>query len=182
MLDLLKPAVQRCCIVVCVNRDGFLNNDWAVVNLFINEVDGDPGERHSVLDRTLDGVGAGEGWEQSRVDVDDRVRKSFDGARSKNAHEPRQNETFGAIPIGQVTQGCCERCPRVEIGPRNDLCRYACICCPLESPHGRSVGDNDSYDVSPFQILNVDERLEVAAATGDKNGERERNVRHRSGF
>ncbi len=108
MLDLLDPAVQRRRVVVGLNPNGFLKDDRAVVHLFVDEVDGDPGECDPVIERVLNGVGAGEGGEQGGVNVDDRVRESFDGVRSKDPHETRQDETFRAEPIGCVTHGCAE--------------------------------------------------------------------------
>ena len=73
-------------VVVFVDGDGALEDDDAVVDVLVDEVDGAAGDVDAEGQGLLLRVEAGEGREQGRVDVDDAVGEGGDKGWRDDAH------------------------------------------------------------------------------------------------
>ncbi len=120
MLDRLETFVEADGIVGRFDRHGSLGDDRSVVHQLIDEMHRNPGFRHSGFERLLDCVRTGEGWQERRMHVDDRVREAFDGRRSQDPHEPGEDEGLRTRRVGGVAHRGCERFAIFEVGPRDD--------------------------------------------------------------
>ena len=77
----LDPSVERLSVVLRQYGKRLLRNDWTVVNLLVDKVDGDASGRDPVLECVFDGTCTGKRRQKRRMDVDDRMRKSLDRLR-----------------------------------------------------------------------------------------------------
>ena len=76
--------------VVVEDGDGALEDDDAVVDALVDEVDGAAGDFCAELKGLGLGVQTGKAGEQAGVDVEDAVRKCLDKGRRDDAHVARE--------------------------------------------------------------------------------------------
>ena len=84
-------------VVGVEDRDGALEDDGAVIELVVDEVDGAAGDFDAVVEGLLLGVEAGEGWEQGGVDVQDAVWKGCDEVGGEQAHVAGEDDQVDFI-------------------------------------------------------------------------------------
>ena len=81
MLDAVDSGEQARRRVIPPDRDSLLQDDRAMVPLFVDEVHRDPGDLRAPSERVADRVRSGESRQQRRVDVQDAVAKAPDEDR-----------------------------------------------------------------------------------------------------
>jgi len=80
-----------------VDADRVLEQDRTGIDAVVDEVDGDAEDAHAVGDGLADGVEAGEGGQQRRMDVDDPVAEGGDEARAEDRHVAGRDDGLGAV-------------------------------------------------------------------------------------
>ena len=152
--------------------DGFLEEDDAVVELLVDEVDGASNDVDAVVEGLLLGVEAREGRQQRRMDVQNAVGEGLNEFTREQAHVSSEadeidvmlveaGDDFGVMLSALASAGLdgdgieAERAGGVETG-----------CVGL-------VGDDDG-DLAAGEFAGVDvfgDGEEVGAASGEKNAE-----------
>ena len=86
-----------------VDRDGALDEDDAVVELLVDEVDGAAGDADAVLPGLVLGVEAGEGGEEGGVDVEDAVREGLNEGGGEQAEVAGEADEIdaGLVEVGE---------------------------------------------------------------------------------
>lgn len=72
--------------VVVEDRDCGLEENWAAVEIFIDEVDGAAGDLYPVCEGLVLGVEAGESGQQGRVNVEDAIGELRNELSTQEAH------------------------------------------------------------------------------------------------
>ena len=83
-------------VVRVEDGNGALQDDGAVVDSFVDEVNGAAGDFRTVVERLLLGVETGEGGQQRRMDVEDALRKGSDEGGGKDAHVAGEDDPVDA--------------------------------------------------------------------------------------
>ena len=83
--------------VVVEDGNGALRDDGAAVQSLVNEVDGAAAHFDAVGDGLSLRVEAGEGGEQTRMDVQDAPAKNFDEGGREHAHETGEADEFDVV-------------------------------------------------------------------------------------
>jgi hypothetical protein len=154
--------------VVCgQNRDGALEDDDAVVEVLVDEMDGTAGDGYAVVEGLLLGVEAGKGGEQGGVDVEDAVGKGVDEFGREQAHVAGETNEIdiGGAKVGEHVA--------VVIGARAasgdaDLGGQAEVASGLDAGGVSDVGE-DERDFGVGELAGADvagDGEEVGAAAG----------------
>ena len=83
---------ERVGIVGLEDGNAALEDDNAVIQVLVDEVDGAAGEFAAVVEGLQLGFEAGEGWQQRGVDVEDPVGEGGDELGRKQAHVARKDD------------------------------------------------------------------------------------------
>lgn len=91
------PLVQP--FLAVPGEDGYrgLRQDGAVVDLVVDEMDGNAGYLHAVGERLSHGVRAAERRQQRGMGVDDTVRKPLDELGAHDLHETGEDHQMGLV-------------------------------------------------------------------------------------
>src|SRR3954468_24897001 len=144
-----------------------LEDDRAAVDPLVDEMHGNSGNLHAVVDRLLDRADSRESGQQRRVHVDDLVREPPDEDRRQQLHEAREHHELGVLGLDPVAE--CRVAVRpvtvVLLGEDGGLDSGApgALEAAGVSPVRRHAHDLDIAAMEP-----VDKRLEVAALTRDE--------------
>ena len=166
--------------VVFEDGDRLLPDDWAVVVLVVDEVDGaagdaDAGVEHGLVDVVAVHAGAAEGGDQRGVDVDDAAGEvgRHGGEFQEAGHGDVVDAGVAAGGEDGVAEGFVAGAAGGEIAAAND-CVWGCrlSSAKLKSAGFGDAGD-DEADVDRQLAFGceVDEILERAAGAGDEDGE-----------
>lgn len=104
MFDRLEPGVQRLDRVCIENGHGLLRNDRSVIDLLVDEMDGDPRLLDSESQRFFDRMRARERRQQRWMNVQDRIWEPLNGFGRKNPHEAGKHHEFNTKPVEQIAQ------------------------------------------------------------------------------
>ncbi len=171
MLDGAQTFVQGRAGVTGQDIDRLLRDDRPVIDELVDEMHGDPGAVDPGGQRVSHRVGAAEGRQQRRMDVDDTVRPTVEECCGQDAHEAGEHDEVGAGRGDGVSEA---RLPACTIGPveRDGMRRDACLAGTLE---GRCVvyvaEHSDEFSGDLASADRCDERDEVAARSGGEDGD-----------
>ena len=98
MLDLEDAGGHAVDVVLGRDRDRSLEDDRAVVDALIDEMNGRAGDPHAVLDRLTLRVQPFERGQQRRMDVDDALRKARGGRVSPGGRTSPDDEADARRP------------------------------------------------------------------------------------
>lgn len=139
MLDGLNPAMQRLDIVGGHDGDRLLSDNRPMINVFINEVDGDTGRLDTIRQSFFDGASTRESWKQGGVDIHDTLREPSHGFYGENSHESSEDYEFNLVAIQQIADGGGKRGPIRVVGPVDDLRRDPGGLCPEQTARAMTV-------------------------------------------
>ena len=139
-----------------VNGNRFLKEDRSVVNLVVDEMDRRAGDLHSVLERVSNAMGAGEGRQQRRMEIDQSTRERIHENRCKYSHEAGRHYEVGTGCTDFVRKGSAPLGARSVGGWLHD----GGLDPPLVSrfhPSARPVGGDESHGARhPARVARVD--------------------------
>ncbi len=162
------------CVVGFEDGDGALQDDDALVEVFVDEVDGAAGYFDAVVEGLGLSVEAGEGGKQRGMDVEDAIGEGGDELGRKQAHVAGEDD--------EVDLGFEEGGDHVEVvlGAGSALRSENFRCEPqlggaFDSRSIRDVGkDEGDLGVDLSGSDGVGDGEEVGAASGEKDAEAER--------
>ena len=99
MLLLEDAGRQGLVGIVVVYRDGLLQDDDAVVDGFVDEVDGAAGDLGPIVEGLVLGVEAGEGGKQRGVDVEDAIGEGLHEGRRDDAHVAGETDEIDLVRV-----------------------------------------------------------------------------------
>src|SRR6185437_3740351 len=123
-------------------RDGFLENDDAVVEFLVDEMDGASGDLDAVEPGLLLSVEAGEGGQQRGMDVEDALRKGADEFRREQAHVSGENDEIDLMLAQCGDHVSVMLGAFASVGLDNDGFESA-LACFLQAGGIGFVGDDD---------------------------------------
>jgi len=166
MLYRLDPVMKGSFVVVFFHPYRFLTDDGSVVDLFVDEVHGNPCHFDTVGERLLHGVRSGKCGQQRRMDVDDSIRKAPDRFGCEDPHETGQHDRLGAGFVDRITD---VRGEQGSVGvPGDHPGRYTRSTRALEASGVGSVGDHKHDPI--LGLVGIDQSLEVRSRSGDEDG------------
>lgn len=157
-------------IFVGEDRNGALQNDDAVIEMFIDEVHGAAGPLDAIVKGLLLRIEAGKCGKQRRMDVEDAIGKGCDEIRREQAHVASQNYKVDAVfakagdDVG-VMFGAWTTFGNVE------SCRNAELACGGQAGRVGDVGDRyRDFNFLKFSSPDrIGDRKEVRAAAGEQH-------------
>ena len=168
----LNPGVERLGVVAIKDGHRLLRNDRSVIHLFVDEVDGDPGQCDTVLQCLLDCMRSGERRKQCRMHIDDRVGKPLDRRWGEDTHEAGKDDRGGAEVEGNVAYFSGEGLARCRFCPIDDDDRDSSSLRTLESRRLGPVRDNDGDSASEaVRSRCVDQCLKIGSTSRYENGD-----------
>ena len=180
VFDLADTVGQFVGGVVGVHGHRLLQDHGPVVVLLVDEVDGDAGPVHAVLDHGAMDVHAihafpAEGGEESRVDIRHAAPVCLNHVGRDFLHVACESNERGVVGVQRVQKGTAKRSRGLEGGRRDDLGWHPMTVGPLQ---GAGVGGvaHAAHDLG-WEVARVDlvqEGLEVGSAPGGKDGETHR--------
>jgi ABC-2 type transport system ATP-binding protein len=114
VLHCLYAVVEGCLRVTWQYGHGFLDQDWAVIDLVIDDVNGRTGDLDAVGECVAYGVRSGKGGQKRRVEIDQTSGEGIDDRRSKNPHKPRRHNEIGFKESNPVAKRIVPLGPRFE--------------------------------------------------------------------
>lgn len=164
------PVGEGVRIVGFEDGNGALEDDGAVVEVFVDEVDGASGDFYAVIEGLLLSVETWEGGKQRRMDVEDAVGKGCDEGRREQAHVSSEadkvdvvlaeaGDEVGVVVGARAAFGDEDGGGEVEVFGRGDA--------------GGVVDVGDRYrDFDPLELSGLDgirDGEEVGTAAGEEN-------------
>ena len=142
-----------------------------MVDLLVDEMDGDPGELHPVGKRLRHGMGTRKGRQQGWMSVENAIGEPGHCNGSEDPHEAGEHERTGVVNARSVAAGNGEIVTVVVRVPRHDLRCHACRCGTVERFHPRAIRDHDD-DIGRIArcCRRIEDRLEVGAAPRHEHG------------
>src|SRR4051812_9669808 len=172
VLDLVDPLLHNGDVPRIGKLESLLKEDGPAVDSLVDEMHGNSGNLHAVVDRLSDRADARECREQRRVHVHDPVREAPDEHRGEQLHEPREHDQLRAAGLDPVAQGRVALRPIPVLLLREHRCLDACGLSTLEPARVRAIRPHaDDLDVTAVEP--VDQRLEVAPLARDEDDDRE---------
>lgn len=154
------------------NRHRFLEENRAVIDAGIHEVDGHAGDFGSPGQRVANGMRAGKGRQQRRVNVQDAPGKMLDEHRRENAHEPGQADELDPSHLEQGDERALITAARGIAVRVHEECVDAEM---LRSPQRlglRPIADHEGHArVQSLCTNGLKDRLEVGALPGAEHRE-----------
>src|SRR4051794_37882334 len=172
VLDLVDPLPHNGDVPRIGKLECLLKDDRAAVDVLVDEMHGNSGNLHAVVDRLLDRAETREGRQQRRMHVHDLVRKAPDEPRREQLHEAGQHHEPGAAALDPVAEDGVALGPVAVVLLREDRSLDARGTRPLESARVGAVRA-DAGDLHVLAMEGVDQRLEVAPLARDEDGDRE---------
>ena len=161
---------SRILVITGIYRYRSLNDQRAVIQLFINKVHSGSAEAHSVIRRLLLSLQTREAGQQGGVDIQDSLRKGMDECRAYQAHIPGQAHG----PDTEILQDA-NYCPIVGLSGgvfrlRNNPDGDAMLLGPLQAFDFGHVGDHHLNAGLQDPLLNaIDKGLQVGSAPGNED-------------
>src|SRR3954454_601703 len=145
-----------------------LEDDRAAVDPLVDEMHGNSGNLHAVVDRLLDRANSRESRQQRRVHVDDLVREAPDEDRRQQFHEAREHHELSVLGLDPVAERGVAVGPVAVVLLWEDSGLDSSALGALEAA-GVSPVRRDAHDLDIAAMDPVDKRLEVAALTRDED-------------
>lgn len=166
MLDRLDPAMKGCFVVVLFHTHRFLSDDGSVVDLFVDEVHGNPCHFDTVGERLRHRVRSGKCGQERRMDVDDSIRETSYRFGGEDPHETRQHDRLGAGFFDRITDVRGE--PGSVGVPGDHPGRYTR---PPRAFEASGIGSVRDHNHDPIVgLVGIDQSLEVRSRSGDEDG------------
>ena len=107
--QLVLNGVNRLLQLVAVtrrgHRDSALQQHRSGVDALVDEVDGDPSDPDSVIERLADRIEPGERWKQRGVDVDEPAGEPLNECRREQLHVAGENDQLDHLRLEPVAHG-----------------------------------------------------------------------------
>lgn len=157
--------------------DGALDDNGAVIELFVDEVDGAAGDFDAVGEGLLLGFEAGEGGQQGGMDIENAAREGGDKAGREQAHVAGEADEIGVVGLKAgdhvgIVLGAGAAFGDEDGGGKAELAGGG------EAGSFSDVGDDDG-DFNAGQAAGADgfrDGEEVGAAAGEEDAEAEGRV------
>ncbi len=163
---------QRLHRVGIEHRHGGLKHDWAAIELRRHQMHGRAAHAHAVLQRLPLRVEPRKRGQQRRVNVEDAIRERLEQRRADAPHETGETDEADIAIVQEpddhaiviVASGVITRPEIHGFDPGRPRAR--------KTVGFRPIGDHNRDRRVEFRAgRRIDDRLEVAAAPGDENGE-----------
>ena len=145
MFNPMDPPRQALLSISLLDQDRLLQNDRAVVDLLVHEVDGDTGHLDPPTKGIPHRVSSRKAGQKSRMDVENSTGISSDKPGRKNPHEAGQHNQSGFGLICRLRQRPVELLPRGKAPWEDHQGRNAGCPRPEDRMGGGIVADHHAH-------------------------------------